>query len=322
MEIWAAVEYNESGCMAFARDYPGAFARGKEQTEALNKLAGDVAAYWRWLTGAAPALGPVRVAEHWPSKAQLADGDTEMLLEGEEAPLLESEYRHLQGVALRSAGDFLRLYRAIPEPDRELMPPRQTFYGPVPRTAAEMLIHVAGVNAYYFSRIGVAAGDGLEMVQQRAAGFAVLESQGGYLDGGGRTAAGSVGPCARCCGALFGTTASMPGRYTGGRQGCGARRRSPIPIVLKVLLLIERAAEAALPLCVGMRLVWRRPRRRGTWPGETGLVWRLGHGEKIFGETVRFAPLARPLDEEVSGWRSLRRYTGAISGMYTCMPRR
>ncbi len=186
MEIWAAVEYNDSGCMAFARDYPGAFARGKEQTEALNKLAGDVAAYWRWLTGAAPALGPVRVAERWPSKVQLADGDTEMLLEGEEAPLLESEYRHLQGVALRSAGDFLRLYRAIPEPDRELMPLRQTFYGPVPRTAAEMLIHVAGVNAYYFSRIGVAAGDGLEMVQQRAAGFAALEGQGGYLDGGGR----------------------------------------------------------------------------------------------------------------------------------------
>ena len=51
---------------------------------------------------------------------------------------------------MKSARDFLALYRSIPDKDKSALPPRATFYGEIPRTAREMYKHTKNVNAYYF----------------------------------------------------------------------------------------------------------------------------------------------------------------------------
>ena len=58
---------------------------------------------------------------------------------------------------------------------------RQTFYGPVPRTAREMYEHTKNVNAYYFGEIGVAADNVGDIVSCRRRGFDALEKQPDFL---------------------------------------------------------------------------------------------------------------------------------------------
>ena len=61
------------------------------------------------------------------------------------------------------------------------MPPRETFYGAVPRTAREMYEHTKNVNSYYFREIGIAADNEGDIFSCRERGFLLLERQPDYL---------------------------------------------------------------------------------------------------------------------------------------------
>lgn len=104
-----------------------------------------------------------------------------MIFDAERLPITAEEYGALKALALKSAEDFLALYFAVPDKGMSALPARESFYGPIPRTAEEMYRHTKGVNDYYFGEIGVEAPWEGSMPEDRAAGFAALEAQPDFL---------------------------------------------------------------------------------------------------------------------------------------------
>ena len=90
-------------------------------------------------------------------------------------PLTAEEYEARKALALRSAEDFLTLYRSIPDKTHTTLPQRETFYGDVPLTAEEMYRHTKN------GEIGVEIGNEPDILICRRAGFAALERQPRYL---------------------------------------------------------------------------------------------------------------------------------------------
>lgn len=151
MEIQCVWEHNGEDSLLYAADLPGAYARGRSQEETLQKMQQELPQFLRWTGSVVPPedLTPVIVQE--------------------------------KASALRSAADFLALYRSIPDPDQSVLPPRETFYGAVPRTAREMYEHTKNVNSYYFREIGIAADNEGDILSCRERGFLLLERQPDYL---------------------------------------------------------------------------------------------------------------------------------------------
>ena len=168
------------GHLLWCGDYPGLALRGRSREEALGKLPEELSRYCRWL-GVPVPTDPAPVCTEHPSTLSIADADSDAILPSELPPLTAAEYERLRDLALRSAGDFLALYRAVPEKDALLRPRRETFYGPIPATAEEMYRHTKNVNAYYFGEIGVEAGNGPDILACRRQGFALLEQVPGFL---------------------------------------------------------------------------------------------------------------------------------------------
>ena len=83
---------------------------------------------------------------------------------------------------MKTANDFLTLYRAIPNKDKSVLPVRTTFYGEIPRTAREMYEHTKNVNAYYFREIGVQADNNGTIEECRNHGFELLEQKQNFLE--------------------------------------------------------------------------------------------------------------------------------------------
>ena len=73
------------------------------------------------------------------------------------------------------------LYDTVAEKDAAIAPVRRTFYGQVPRTAAEMYAHTKSVNAYYFAEIDVDADNDGSITDCRRRGFDELETQPDFL---------------------------------------------------------------------------------------------------------------------------------------------
>ena len=125
------------------------------------------------------------------SGLSISDADSDVLFEDERMALHMPEYLELKSLALKSAQDFLTLYRSIPDKDRSCLPARSTFYGQIPRTALEMYEHTKNVNNYYFGEIGVPADNKGTILECREHGFALLEDQPHFLDN--HTYSGSYG---------------------------------------------------------------------------------------------------------------------------------
>lgn len=66
------------------------------------------------------------------SALTVSDADSDVLFNGEKAPLTAAEYEALKSLAMKSARDFLALYMSIPDKDKSALPPRATFYGEIP----------------------------------------------------------------------------------------------------------------------------------------------------------------------------------------------
>jgi len=184
IEIREVLEGNGKGVLAYAENFPGAYVRGPSAAEAEGKWPEEIRAYLRWRDGCVPdgLCCRWRVVQEKHSGLEVQDADSDVLFDSEGRPMTESQYQAWRDLALRSAADFLALYRSIPDPNRAARPPRQTFYGPVPRTAEEMYVHTKNVNNYYFGEVGVEVGNGPDILQCRREGFALLERQPGFLE--------------------------------------------------------------------------------------------------------------------------------------------
>ncbi len=177
--IW---EHNGADTLLWARDYPGAYARGAALGEALDKLPGEVRVWARWCGWAAPEDAAVEIVEERACGIPIREADTQALFKSERGALTPRRYEALKALAMRSARDAQMLCDSVPDKDATTLSPRQTFYGPLPRTAREMLEHMRGVNGYYFGQIGVATDEAGTLETLRARAFRQLEQESGdYL---------------------------------------------------------------------------------------------------------------------------------------------
>ena len=176
-------EYNDDGHLIYSTSYIGAFARGKTREEAVRKLPREIIQYCWWSGEALDnANFDVLVVQEKLSGLKICDADTDVIFETEILPLSIDEYRHLKGLVLKSAQDFLQLYCSIPDKYGTVLTPRNTFYGAVPVTACEMYEHTKGVNNYYFGEINVEISNEPDIFVCRKLGFDELEKQDGYLN--------------------------------------------------------------------------------------------------------------------------------------------
>lgn len=181
MKIECVWEHNGNDTLLYAVNLPGAYTRGENLEAALAKMEREARCWLRWKGEAVPETLTMEVTQDAPCALEIRDADSDVLFETENAPLSVEEYAALKALALRSAADFLALYEAVPDKDRTISPLRRTFYGQVPRTAAEMYNHTKNVNAYYFGEIDVAADNEGTILDCRRRGFEALEKQPDFL---------------------------------------------------------------------------------------------------------------------------------------------
>lgn len=176
--VW---EHNGSDTLLHAVDFPGAYVRGESREVAAAKMKREISAYLRWKRERVSETVSVEIVQDAACDLEVRDADSDVLFHAEKAPLHMEEYKKLKALALKSAGDFLTLYEAIPDKNISKASARRTFYGQVPRTAAEMYTHTKNVNAYYFGEIGVDADNEGSILDCRHRGFTALEAQPDFL---------------------------------------------------------------------------------------------------------------------------------------------
>lgn len=181
MTIRCVWEHHGDDSLLYAVDLIGAYTRGESREAALQKMPAEAAAYLAWQGEALPVSFEPVIVQEKASTLTVSDADSDVLFEAEKPPLTLAEYQRQKALALRSAQDFETLCKAIPDPDKSCLPHRQSFYGPVPRTAAEMYAHTKGVNDYYFGEIGVKTDHEGSILACRQRGFALLEAQPEFL---------------------------------------------------------------------------------------------------------------------------------------------
>lgn len=202
MKIRCVWEHNQNDSILYSVDYIGAYTRGENLETALQKMPREIASYSAWsgaaagtvnmkneynhhgekLEGAAVETMDMEIVQQKISGLQICDADSDVIFEEERKPLIPEEYDRLKSLALKSAADFQKLYEAIPDKQKSVLPRRKTFYGEVPRTAEEMYQHTKNVNDYYFGEIGVNADNRGTILECREKGFALLEKTPDFLE--------------------------------------------------------------------------------------------------------------------------------------------
>ncbi len=182
MKVQCVWEHNGNDSLLYAVNYPGAFTRGSSREEALQIMPVEIDSFLRWAGEPSQSGITPEIVQRKESGLTICDADSDVLFDAEKAALTMPEYRKLKALSLKSAQDFLTQYQAIPEKNKSCLPPRTTFYGQIPRTAAEMYEHTKNVNEYYFGEIGVPADNEGSIVECRARGFSRLECRPDFLD--------------------------------------------------------------------------------------------------------------------------------------------
>lgn len=183
MKIKCFWEHNGADTLLFATNFLGAYTRGKSLDIAKCKMPIEIKSFNEWrgkdcLTGDFD----IEISEEKVSDLNICDADSDAIFHTETLPMTISEYEILKALALKSANDFLTLYKSIPSKEKSCLPQRKTFYGVVPRTAQEMYDHTKNVNDYYFGEIGVACDNDGDILRCRERGFTLLERQPNFLE--------------------------------------------------------------------------------------------------------------------------------------------
>lgn len=181
MKIRCVWEHNGNDSMLYSSNFVGAFSRGESKEIALSKMQDEIKAYLRWKSGETVTDLEVDVDEEWSSTLDICDADSDAIFTKEKEPLTLDEYFELKELALKSAQDFLKLYHSVPDKHSSIIPAKNTFLGPKPRTAFEMYEHTKSVNSYHFGEIDVPADNEGDIYECRKRGFELLEKQDNFL---------------------------------------------------------------------------------------------------------------------------------------------
>lgn len=185
-------EHNGNDTLLYSLDYLGAYTRGSSLDAAKSKMPNEIRSFALWSGHPCAATQfDVVVSEEKSSELNICDADTDAIFGTEALTMTAHEYRFLKALALKSAADFLALYKAIPQKQTSCLPERKTFYGAVPRTAAEMYEHTKNVNGYYFGEVGVECDNDGDIFDCRRRGFELMEKQPNFLEN--KTFDGSYG---------------------------------------------------------------------------------------------------------------------------------
>lgn len=174
-------EHNADDTLLWSVTFPGAYARGKNLDEAIEKMPDDIKSRCEWLKEEYVPTETV-VSEEKASSLDIRDADSDCIFKSESQPLSMEEYIYLRDLALASAKNFLSLYDSVPDKNVSALSERKTFYGSVPVTAEQMYQHTKNVNSYYFSEIGVEADNDGNIYECRLRGFRALESMPDFLE--------------------------------------------------------------------------------------------------------------------------------------------
>lgn len=186
--VW---EHNGDDSILYSTQYIGAYTRGENLLMASRKMEGEIKSYCEWAGIKAPESICPEIVQEKISELQIRDADSDVLFDSERGFPTPAEYDSLKRLALKSAADFLQLYRLIPDKNKSSNAARKTFYGDVPRTAFEMYEHTKNVNSYYFGEIDVEASCEGTILACREEGFKKIESADGFLEN--RVFSGSYG---------------------------------------------------------------------------------------------------------------------------------
>ena len=153
--IW---EHNGDDTLLYSEECIGAFTRGANLDEAIEKIPDEINSYLNWRKEPTLENITIEIIQEKNSNLQLKE------------------------MVLHSALDFYKLYLSIPNKNVSCLPKRNTFYGAVPRTAQEMYEHTKNVNVYYFGEIGIDSDNEGTIYECRKRGFELLEKTEGFLD--------------------------------------------------------------------------------------------------------------------------------------------
>lgn len=218
MKIQCVWEHNGDDSILYSANFVGAFTRGKSKGEAIQKMPSEIRSYLMWKGDSPPDALEPEIVQEKASALTVSDADSDVLFNDEKAPLTAAEYEALKSLAMKSARDFLALYRSIPDKDKSALPPRATFYGEIPRTAREMYKHTKSVNTYYFGEIGVQADNNGTIGNAENAGLPCWSGSGIFWRIRFFSEATTRnGRCERCCADSSGTTEFTPRQCTGWR---------------------------------------------------------------------------------------------------------
>ena len=177
--IW---EHNGDDTLLYSEECIGAFTRGANLEEAIEKIPDEINSYLNWRKEPALENITIEIIQEKNSNLQIKDADSDVIFDTETSPLSIEEYLQLKEMVLQSALDFYKLYLSIPDKNVSCLPKRNTFYGVVPRTAQEMYEHTKNVNVYYFGEIGIDSDNEGTIYECRKRGFELLEKTEGFLD--------------------------------------------------------------------------------------------------------------------------------------------
>ena len=182
MKLRCFWEHNGDDTSLYSIDFPGAYTRGKSLDIAINKMPDEIHSFFLWSEQPCNAKRfDVEISEEKISGLNICDADTDAIFKCETLPMSVDEYLHLKNLVLKSAKDFLTLYKSIPDREISCLSERKTFYGAIPRTAKEMYEHTKNVNNYYFGEIGVECDNDGDILSCRKHGFDLLERQNDFL---------------------------------------------------------------------------------------------------------------------------------------------
>ena len=177
--IW---EHNGDDTLLYSGECIGAFTRGANLDEAIEKIPDEINSYLNWRKEPTLENITIEIIQEKNSNLQIKDADSDVIFDTETSPLSIEAYLQLKEMVLQSALDFYKLYLSIPDKNVSCLPKRNTFYGAVPRTAQEMYEHTKNVNVYYFGEIGIDSDNEGTIYECRKRGFELLEKTEGFLD--------------------------------------------------------------------------------------------------------------------------------------------
>lgn len=181
MTIKCVWEHNGNDSMLYSVDYVGAFTRGENKEIATSKMQKEIEAYLRWKGEKFSEDIEVSIQQEWVSSLDICDADTDVIFDEEKTPLSIHEYLKVKELVLKSASDVIILYDLIPDKHISVIPVKNTFLGPRPRTAFEMYEHTKEVNSYYFGEICVPVDNEGTIYDCRKRGFDILEAKEDFL---------------------------------------------------------------------------------------------------------------------------------------------